>query len=62
MRLDSGASCSVISKPYISHTYISPTHTMRLVNADERDITPCGMAMMTIGLGKFATRHFFVVV
>ena len=62
MLLDSGASCSVISRAHIYHMLISPTHTMRLVNADGRDITPCGVATVTVCLGKFSARHMFVVV
>ena len=56
--LDSGAS----SKPYAYHTVIEPIHTVRLANVDGRDIMPCGVAIMTIGLGKFSTEHKFVVV
>ena len=60
--LDSGASCSVISKPHVYRTVIEPIHTVRLVNADGGDITPRGVAIMTIGLGKFSAKHKFVVV
>ena len=60
--LDSGASCSVISRSHVNHTPIKPTHRVRLVNADGRDITPCGVATVTIGLGKFSAEHKFVVV
>jgi len=57
--LDSGASCSVIAKPHVHH---KPMHTVRLINADGRDITPAGVAILTIGLGKFSTEHQFIVV
>ena len=60
--LDSGASCSVIAKPNIHHTQIKPIQTVRLINAHGRDITSAGVAVMTIGLGKFSTEHQFVVV
>jgi len=35
---------------------------MRLVNANGRDITPCGVVTMTISLGKFSASHVFIVV
>ena len=60
--LDLGASCSVILKLYVDHTHISPMHTVRLVNADSRDIKPCGVATMRIILGRFSARHMFVVI
>ena len=60
MLLDSGASCSVISKQHVCPAHISPAHTMRLVNADGRDITTCGAVTMTIGLGKFSASHVFI--
>jgi len=61
MLLNSGASCSVIAKPDV-YTQIKPLHTVRLINADGRDIMPAGAAVMKIGLGKFSTKHQFVVV
>ena len=60
--LDSGASCSVVSRLHAAHAHITSAHTTRLVNADGRDITPCGTATLTISLGKFSTTHTFVVV
>jgi len=62
MLLDSGASCSVILKQHVCHAHISPAHTVKLINADGRDITPCGTATMTIDLGKFIAKHEFIVV
>jgi len=62
MLLHSGASCSVISRPHATHAHVAPVHTTRLVNADGRDIAPCGVAAMTISPGKFSTAHTFVVV
>ena len=62
MLLDSGASCSVASISCIPDMHIEPTSMIRLVNADGRDITPCGVATMTVGLGQFSTSHKFVVV
>jgi len=60
--LNSGASCSVIAKPHVHHTQIKPMHTVRLINADGRDITPAGVAILTIDLGNFSAEHQFVVV
>jgi len=59
--LDSGASCSVVSKSNVYHTEINPTCTIRLVNADGSDITPLGMTIMTFILGEFSTKHKLVV-
>ena len=62
MLLDSGASCSVASKSCVPDKHIEPIQSTRLVNADGRNITPCGVATMTVGLGQFSTSHKFVVV
>ena len=62
MLLDSGASCSVASKSCIPDKHIEPIQSTRLINADGRDMTPCGLATMTVGLGQFSTNHKFVVV
>ena len=51
--LNSRASCSVVSQSLVKHTHIEPIHKTRLVNADGRDIIPCGVASMTISLGSF---------
>ena len=36
--LDSGASCSVVSRLHAAHAHITSAHTTRLVNADGRDV------------------------
>ena len=60
--LDSGASCSVLSKDHMSPPSIKPIARTKLVNADGRNITPCGTTTLTVTLGTFSTEHLFVVV
>ena len=62
MLLDSGASCSVVSKKHIKMQEISPGQPIYLVNADGRDFTPLGTSRMTVSLGKLSTNHTFIVV
>ena len=60
--LDSGASCSVLSKDHLSPPNIKPISRTKLVNADGRNITPCGITNVTVTLGPFSTEHSFIVV
>ena len=60
--LDSGASCSVLSKDHMSPPNINPVARTKLVNADGRIITPCGTTTLTVTLGPFSTEHSFIVV
>ena len=62
MLLDSGASCSVVSKSCVHSRRIEAIQSTRLINADGRQVTPCGVATMTVELGQFSTNHKFVVV
>ena len=62
MLLDSGASCSVISKKHINVHKISPGQSIQLVNADGRYFTPLGTSKMTITLGKLSVDHTFIIV
>ena len=62
MLLDSGASCSVVSKRHIKVQEISPGQPIQLVNADGRDFTPLGISKMKISLGKISANHTFIVV
>ena len=62
MLLDSGASCSVVSKRHIKVQEISPGQPIQLVNADRRDFTPMGTSRMKISLGKLSVNHTFIVV
>ena len=53
MLLDSGASCSVVSKKHIDVSEISSLgQTIQFVNADRRYFTPISTSKMTITLGK----------
>ena len=61
MLFDSVASCSVVSISCIPQVHIEPAHATKLVSVDGRDITPCGVATMPVGLGQFSTIHKFVV-
>ena len=61
MMLDSGASCSVVSKPHVCHMHILPTHNEISQCWWERYYTLWG-SHDTVGLGKFLARHMFVVV
>ena len=48
--LDSGASCSVLSKDHMSPPNIKPVARTKLVNADGRIITPYGTTTLTVTL------------
>ena len=41
---------------------IKPAAHTKLVNADGRNITPCGTATLTVTLGPLSTEHSFIVV
>ena len=62
MLLDSGASCSVISKKHVNVPNILPGRDIQLVNADGRSFTPLGTAIMTVTLGKLSADNHFLVV
>ena len=62
MLLDSGASCSVVSKSCIHSRHIESIQSTRLINADGRDVTTCGVVTMTVELGQFSTNHKFLIV
>jgi len=50
MLLDSGASCSMVSKKHISVLDMSPGGYIQLVNADGRSLTLFGTSLMTMTL------------
>ena len=59
--LDSGASCSVLSKTHIPLEHIQPEHKIRLLNADGRTLLPAGVAQVNVVLGDFQTTQTFVI-
>ena len=61
MLLDSGASCSVVCKDYVSPEDVEPMGTVRLVNADGRGLTSVGLTTMRVGLPSLITHQTFVV-
>ena len=60
--LDSGASCSVISKKHINIDKLSPENSIQLISADGRSFMPLGTSLATITLGEFSASHTFLVV
>ena len=60
--LDSGASCSVISKKHIKIDELSPENSIQLINADGRSFMPLGTSSATVALGEFSASHSFLVV
>ena len=60
--LDSGASCSVISKKHINIDKLSPENSIQLINADGRSFMPLGTSSATVTLGEFSASHTFLVV
>ena len=60
--LDSGASCSVISKKHINIDKLSPENSIQLISADGRSYMPLGTSLATITLGEFSASHTFLVV
>lgn len=60
--LDSGASCSVISRNHTSHLkWFAAGHT-RLITADGRSFSPLGTTSAHVDLGILKVTHTFVVV
>ena len=59
--LDSGASCSVISRKHVN-IEISPEQCIQLINADGRFFTPLGTSSATVTLGQFSANHTFLIV
>ena len=62
MLLDSGASCSVVSKLHINVPHMSAGQSIQLVNADGRSFTTLGTSLMRVTLGELSADHSFVVV
>jgi len=60
--LDSGASCSAISKQHVQIDQLLPGWCTQLVNADGRAFQPLGASSMTIVLEDFSADHTFIVV
>jgi len=60
--LDSGASCSVISKEYISSKDVNPLTPVKVVNADGSDLASLGTLVMNVSIGDIQTDHSFIVV
>ena len=60
--LDSGASCSVISREHVKLDKILPEQDTQLINADGRSFTPLGTTSITITLEQFSVNHTFLVV
>ena len=46
--LDSGASCSVVSRKHVNIDKISPEQCIQLINADGRSFTPLGTSLATV--------------
>ena len=59
--LDSGASCSVLSKTHIPLEHIQPEHKIRLLNADGRTLLPVGVAQVNVVLGDFQTTQHLLL-
>ena len=60
--IDSGASCSAISKRHVKIDQVLPEQCTKLVNTDGRVFQPLGKSPMTVSLGEFSANHTFVVV
>ena len=60
--LDSGASCSVISREHVKLDNILPEEGTQLINADSRSFTPLGTTSITVTLEQFSVNHTFFVV
>ena len=60
--LDSGASCSVISREHVKLDNILPEQGTQLINADSRSFTPLGTTSITVTLEQFSVNHTFFVV
>ena len=57
--LDSGVSCSVLSKDHRSPPSIKPITRTKLVNANDRNITPCSTTHSNCHLGIIFSRAHF---
>ena len=62
MLVDSGASCSVIRADHVNQSEIKPVMATKLINADGRNIIPCGTTTMIVILGDFSVKQSFIVV
>ena len=60
--LDSGASCSVIHKDYVSLKDVGSLILTKLVNADGSDLAPLGALVMKVRVGDIQTDNLFIVV
>lgn len=60
MLLDSGASCSAVSKKHIDVSETSLGQTIQLVDADGRYFIPLGTSKMAITLSKLLADHTFI--
>ena len=59
--LDSGASCSVVSRKHTSSNLVQPIEGTQLVNADGRATSPCGTSVMAVVLDNLQVDHTFIV-
>ena len=62
MLLDSGASCSVVHKDYVSPRDMDPVGLVKLLNADGRSLTPVGTTSLKVNLGNLTALQTFIVV
>jgi len=60
--LNSGASCSAISKQHVQIDQLLPGQCTKLVNADGRVFQPLDKSSMTVSLGELLANHTFIVV
>ena len=61
MLLDSGASCSVVHKDYVSPRDMDPVGLVKLLNADGRSLTPVGTTSLKVNLGNLTAHQTFIV-
>ena len=62
MLLDSGASCSVLHSKYVLPDDVKPTHSTKLTNADDTELSLLGTATVQVTLNGLNVPHSFVVV
>ena len=62
MLLDSGASCSVVNKNYVSPRDMDTVGLVKLLNADGRSLTPVGTTSLKVNLGNLTAHQTFIVV
>ena len=55
MLLDSGASCSVVDKDFVTVDGLKPMRLMKLTNADGRGLTAIGQTTMRVTLHDITT-------